>query len=64
MKEISNHKVDMVREELHKEIEKCTNLTDHRVVILSQLLDVFITESQKDILKKSCKLKSCKLKSC
>ena len=54
MKDISNHKVDMVREELHKEIENCTNLTDNRIVTLSQLLDAFITESQKEILKKSC----------
>ncbi len=60
MRELLNNKVDSVREELHREIENCTNLTDNRVVKLSQLLDNFITESQKEILKKACKVKGCR----
>lgn len=46
-------KVDFMRKELHKELESCVDLTDSRVVMMSQLLDEFIVEGQKQLNSKS-----------
>lgn len=46
-------KVDFMRKELHKELENCIDLTDSRVVMMSQLLDEFIVEGQRQLNSKS-----------
>lgn len=43
-------KVDFMRSELHRELENCTSLTDSRVVVLSQLLDEFVVEYQRQLI--------------
>lgn len=43
-------KVDYFRNELYREIENCTSLTDSRVVVLSQLLDEFVVEYQRQLI--------------
>lgn len=53
MERTVNLKVDFVRKELHKELENCVDLTDSRVVMMSQLLDEFIVECQKQLNSKS-----------
>ncbi|KMT22537.1 aspartyl-phosphate phosphatase Spo0E family protein [Clostridium cylindrosporum] len=47
------YKVDFMRRELHKELENCTSLTDARVIVISQLLDEFIVECQKQLISKN-----------
>ncbi|MEG0371218.1 MAG: aspartyl-phosphate phosphatase Spo0E family protein [Clostridium sp.] len=52
MESRSEFKVNFMRSQLHKELETCTSLTDARVVVLSQLLDEFIVEHQKQLILK------------
>ncbi|MEF9952376.1 MAG: Spo0E family sporulation regulatory protein-aspartic acid phosphatase [Clostridium sp.] len=53
MERTSEIKVNFMRGRLHEELEKCTSLTDARVVVLSQLLDEFIVERQKQLISKN-----------
>ncbi|MEG2338753.1 MAG: Spo0E family sporulation regulatory protein-aspartic acid phosphatase, partial [Clostridium sp.] len=53
MENTSDYKVDFMRGQLHKELENCTSLTDARVVVLSQLLDEFVVERQKQLISKN-----------
>lgn len=53
MEKTSDFKVDFMRKALHKELENCTSLTDARVVVMSQLLDEFIVERQRQLISKN-----------
>lgn len=53
MGKTTDFKVEFMRSELHKQLERCTSLTDTTVVITSQLLDEFIVESQRQQISKN-----------